>query len=69
MRDYNFGNQIYMLRKQNNLTQSQLGKMLGVSNKAVSKGENGTAKPNINKIYRLSQIFDVSVDELVTGNP
>lgn len=67
MRDYNFGEFIFKLRKQKKLTQSQLGEKLGVSDKAVSKWENGAAKPSVDMLYKLAEFFNVSVDELVSG--
>ena len=48
MNDYTFGNKIYQLRNQLKLSQSELAKLVGVSNKAVSKWENGKAKPTTN---------------------
>ncbi len=67
MRDYEFGNLIFELRKKKKITQSQLGELLGVSNKTVSKWENGISKPNINTLYKLAEYFDISVDDLVSG--
>lgn len=64
MNDYEFGNFIYMLRNEKGLTQSELGKMLGVTNKAVSKWENGSAKPNTSLIPKLAEIFEITVEEL-----
>lgn len=66
MRDYSFGNYISTLRERMGLSQYQLGVLVGVSDKAVSKWENGASKPRINTIKKLSRIFDVSVDELLT---
>lgn len=66
MRDYSFGNYISTLRERMGLSQYQLGVLVGVSDKAISKWENGASKPRINTIRKLSQIFDVSVDELLT---
>ena len=66
MRDYSFGNYISTLRERMGLSQYQLGVLVGVSDKAVSKWENGASKPRINTIRKLSQVFDVSVDELLT---
>ena len=47
MNDYSFGNYIYSLRKAANLSQSQVARLLGVSDKAVSKWENGKSKPTV----------------------
>lgn len=67
MNDYNFGNFLYELRSEKGLSQSQLGQMLGVTNKAVSKWENGSAKPNTNLIPKIAEIFGVTVEELFAG--
>ncbi len=64
MNDYRFGNFICTLRTEKGLSQSELGEMLGVSNKAVSKWENGSAKPNTNLIPKIAKIFDITVEEL-----
>lgn len=67
MNDYNFGNFLYEVRSEKGLSQSQLGQMLGVTNKAVSKWENGSAKPNTNLIPKIAEIFGVTVEELFAG--
>ncbi len=66
MRDYSFGNFISALRERSGLSQYQLGVLVGVSDKAVSKWENGASKPRINTIKRLSEVLEVSVGELLT---
>lgn len=67
MNDYKFGNFIYQLRTQKGITQDDLGRIIGVSNKAISKWENGAAKPRLEIIKKLADYFDVSVDELLHG--
>lgn len=64
MNDYAFGNFLYSLRMEKGLSQAQLGEMLGVTNKAVSKWENGSAKPNTVLIPQIAEIFGVTVEEL-----
>ena len=54
MRDYSFGNFISTLRMRKGLSQYQLGVLVGVSDKAVSKWENGASKPRINTIRKIS---------------
>ena len=54
MNDYNFGNLLYELRNKANLTQDELAKKLGITNKAVSKWENGKAKPTTDILKKLS---------------
>ncbi len=65
MRDYSFGNFLHELRERRGLSQYQLGMLVGVSNKAVSKWENGTAKPQSRILYKLSDVLGVTVDELL----
>lgn len=64
MNDYVFGNFLCELRTQKGLSQSQLGEMLGVTNKAVSKWENGSTKPNTNLLPKIAEILGVTVEEL-----
>lgn len=67
MRDYDFGNLLYKLRIESGYTQKDIADMLGVTDKAVSKWENGIAKPTTNNIKLLSTIYNVSVEELLNG--
>lgn len=64
MRNIEFGNYIYKLRTNANLSQSELGKMVNVSNKAISKWENGNAYPTSKTLSKLAKIFGVSIDEM-----
>ena len=66
MRDYSFGNYISALRERRGLSQFQLGALVGKSDKAVSKWENGVSKPRIGTIKKLSEVLDISVDDLLT---
>ena len=66
MQDYEFGNRLYELRKKSGLSQAELGRKVGVSNKAVSKWENGQAKPGLETVHRLADILSVSVDDLLS---
>lgn len=67
MRDYAFGNLITSLRTELGFSQFQLGKLLGVSDKAVSKWENGNAKPRMATCCRLADILGVSLNELLSA--
>ena len=67
MNDFAFGNFIYTLRTEKGLSQSQFGELLGVTNKAVSKWETGSAKPNTALIPRIAEICGVTVEELFAG--
>ena len=61
------GKQIYELRKKANLSQEQLAEKVGVSRQTISKWELGETAPDIKQAQSLSQIFNISLDEL-TGN-
>lgn len=61
----NFGERLYELRKEKNLSQGDLAGMLGVSRQSVSKWENNNSVPDLEKIVKLSEIFGVSTDSLV----
>lgn len=67
MNDYTFGNFLYELRTEKGLSQSQLGDMMGVSNKAVSKWEMGISKPRPAMLVALASFFGVTVEELLAG--
>ena len=56
---------IMNLRKKAGWSQEELANQLGVSRQAVSKWESGSSIPDLDKILRLSQLFDVSTDYLL----
>jgi len=65
MNDYAFGNLICAHRRKRGLSQAQLADMVGLSAKAVSKWENGYAKPTTGTLRKLAEIFGVDVSELL----
>ena len=65
MRDYDSGNKLYELRKKHNLTQEELAYKLKISDKAISKWENGSSKPSISNLKKLSEIYDMSIDKIL----
>lgn len=67
--DYNeIGRKLYELRVAADLSQKELAEQLGITNKAVSKWENGNALPSLNQLINLSKIFNVSMDEMIKVN-
>ena len=60
-----FGAFIAALRKEKGLTQAQLGRALGVTDKAVSKWERGLCFPDIGTIEPLARALGVSVMEIM----
>lgn len=65
MNDFEFGNYIYELRCKSGLTQGEMAEKLEVSNKAVSKWENGKSKPTTNTLRKMAVLFGISIDELL----
>ena len=55
------------LRKQNNMTQEQLGERIGVTNKTVSRWETGNYMPPIESLKLLSDIYQISINEILSG--
>lgn len=53
------------LRKINNLSQLELGKLLNMSKMAISHWEKGNSEPSIEQLKSMATIFDVSVDYLI----
>lgn len=55
------------LRKERELTQDELGEKIGVTNKTVSRWENGNYLPPVEILQILSNFYDVSINELLSG--
>ncbi|MBQ8503966.1 MAG: helix-turn-helix transcriptional regulator [Clostridia bacterium] len=62
----NFGNKLNTLRKQRGMTQSELGYQLNYSDKAISKWERGESVPDSYTVYKIAELFGVSVDEMLS---
>ena len=67
MNQEKIGKLIAKLRKEKDLTQRELGEMVGVGYRAVSKWETGQTMPDISIINELSEILGISSDELLKG--
>lgn len=61
------GKWMAFLRKEKKLTQEQLAERLGVSNRSVSRWENGRGMPDFSLLWDISRELDVSVSELLNG--
>lgn len=61
------GKFIAELRKEQKLTQEQLGEKIGVTNKTVSRWENGNYLPPADMLLSISQLFNISVNEILCG--
>jgi len=60
-----FNNKLYQLRKQKGLSQEELANRLNVSRQTVSKWEVGDSTPDMEKLVAISDLFEISLDELI----
>lgn len=63
-----FRDNLQHLRTTRNMTQEQLAMLLGVSRQSVTKWEAGKSCPEMDKLLKLCQIFECSLDDLVQGD-
>lgn len=61
------GKFIAELRKEKNMTQEQLAEKIGVTDKSISRWENGKTIPDLSIIIILSDLFNVEISELLNG--
>ncbi len=67
MNQMRIGKFISTCRKEKGLTQARLAEQLGITDRAVSKWENGRSIPDAGIMLELTEILGVSVNELLTG--
>lgn len=60
-----YGEHLKELRERKNISQEQVARELNISRQAISKWENNKAFPDIDNLVELSNLYDVSLDELV----
>ena len=63
----NIGQRITTLRKEKNISQTELAGLLSVSRQAVSKWEQGLSSPDTTKLIQLAEILGTEVEYLATG--
>ena len=61
------GKFIAQCRNEKQITQEELGEKLGVTNKTISRWENGHYLPDIEMMQLLSKEFNISINELISG--
>ena len=61
------GKFIAKCRKDKKLTQAQLAEKLGISNRSISKWENGICMPDLSLFKQLCKELDISINELLSG--
>jgi transcriptional regulator with XRE-family HTH domain len=64
----NIGEKIRNAREENNLTQAQAAESLMVSRQTISSWENGKSLPDILSVIRMSDLYQMSLDELLKGD-
>ena len=67
MEPQKIGKFIAELRIEDKMTQAELGERIGVSNKTVSRWENGNYMPDISTMQELCKNFDITINELLSG--
>lgn len=55
------------LRKQKGLTQEEFSELLGVSNRSISRWENGVNMPTLELLLEIAKYYEVSMDEILDG--
>lgn len=68
MNQKDFGLRISNARKERKITQEKLAELLGVSNRTVSRWENGQNMPDISLLPKISEILEVSIFEMLGGS-
>ena len=63
-----FRDNLQALRAERNMTQEQVAMLLGVSRQSVTKWEAAKSYPEMDKLLKICQIFECSLDDLVTGD-
>ena len=61
------GKFILKLRKEKGMTQQELADKLNVTDRAVSHWENGRSLPDVSLFKPLCEVFEISVNELISG--
>jgi transcriptional regulator GlxA family with amidase domain len=62
-----FNNKLYTLRKQKGFSQEELANRLNVSRQTISKWEVGESTPDLENLVAISELFEVSLDELAAA--
>ncbi|MCL1695644.1 MULTISPECIES: helix-turn-helix transcriptional regulator [unclassified Lysinibacillus] len=63
----NLENRLKELREQHKYTQDDVAGFLNISRQSVSKWEQGKGYPDIDNLRRLSDLYKISLDQLITG--
>lgn len=61
----NYAKNLKSLRLERNLSQQKLAKLIDVSQQCISEWENGNIEPTMSSLWKLSDVFEITMDELV----
>jgi transcriptional regulator with XRE-family HTH domain len=64
----NLGDRLMELRKSKHLSQEEVAEKINVSRQTISKWETNQSTPDFDKIIPLCELFEISTEELITGN-
>lgn len=67
MNQFEIGKFIAQMRKEKGMTQEELAEIMGVTDKSVSRWENGKTLPDISLLVELSEVLNISLGELLKG--
>ncbi len=67
MNQQKVGQFLKKLRKEKSITQEQLAEILGVSNRSISRWENGTTMPDFDLLIQMAKYYDVEIGEILDG--
>ena len=62
------GEQLQKLREQKNMSREELAQEMNVSRQAVYKWENNKGYPDIENLIKLSNLYNITLDELIKGD-
>lgn len=60
-----FSEKLRKLRREKGLSQEKLAELLNISRQSISKWESGQTYPEVEKLIKLSDLFEITMDELV----
>jgi transcriptional regulator with XRE-family HTH domain len=60
-----FGENLYQLRRERNMSQQELALKIHSSQQCISQWEKGTTEPTLTYLWRLADLFELEVDELI----
>lgn len=64
----NLGDRLMELRKSKHLSQEEVAEKINVSRQTISKWETNQSTPDFDKIIPLCELYEISTEELITGN-